>query len=193
MATAGKHGVSTNTPQNILFGAGTVHFGLEYNSETSSWNTAETIVGATKEGTTLSIVPSFYEVEPDGALVAVKNLTKKIGETATLKVNFLEISPELLQKALIAEEGTSADNDYKKFVSKANIEEGDYVDISVVGETLDGELCIVTLHNALCVSGFELDKKNKEASTTTLEFKCHADCSGDLDVLPYEIYYPNRA
>ena len=191
MATAGKHGVTTSTPQNIFFGAGTVHFGLKY--EGSSWNFDETLVGATKEGTTVSIVPEFYEVEPDGALVSVKNLTKKIGETATLKINFLEISEELIQKALIAEAGTSADTNYKKIVSKASIEEGDYVDVGVVGETFDGELCIVILKNALCVSGLELDKKNKEASTTTLEFKCHADCSGDLDTLPWEIYYPNRA
>lgn len=190
MAKAGKTGVTSNTPKNILLGAGTIHKNLKY-VEGTGWNFAETIMGATKDGSTVSIVPEFYEVEPDGALVSVKELTEKMGETATLKINFLELTKDIWQNAVLGELGTSADANYDKIVSKAHVEKGDYLDnIAFVGLTMKGENVIVILNNALCVSGLEFDGKNKDANTASLEFKCHADIDSDLDTLPYEIYYP---
>lgn len=189
MAKAGKTGVNTNTPKNIVFGAGTIHKNLKYT--TGTWNLEESIIGATKEGSTLSIVPEFYEVEPDGAMVSVKELTVKTGETATLTVNFLELTKDLIKAALIGADGTSEDTNYDLIESKPDIAEGDYFDnIAFVGKTLGGKNIIVILENALCTSGLELEGANKEAGTVEYEFKCHAELSGDLDTLPYKIYYP---
>lgn len=189
MAKAGKTGVTTNTPQNIAFGAGTIHKNLKYT--TNTWNLEESIIGATKGGSTLSIVPEFYEVEPDGAMVSVKDLTVKTGETATLTVNFLELTKDLIKAALIGADGTSEDTNYDLIKSKPDIAEGDYFDnIAFVGKTLGGKNIIVILENALCTSGLELEGANKEAGTVEYEFKCHAELSGDLDTLPYKIYYP---
>ena len=42
---AGVNGVTTNTPKNILFGAGTIHKNLKY--ATNTWNFDTSIVGAT--------------------------------------------------------------------------------------------------------------------------------------------------
>lgn len=71
MAVAGKHGITADTPKNILFGAGTIHKGLKYTAGASggkgSWNFNESIVGATNGGSKLAIIPEFYDVTVDGA------------------------------------------------------------------------------------------------------------------------------
>ena len=69
MSKAGKTGVTTGTPKNILFGAGTIHKNLEYRAE-SGWNFEESIIGATSGGSKVSIIPEFYDVEVDGVLLS---------------------------------------------------------------------------------------------------------------------------
>ena len=186
----GVSGVTSKTPQNIAFGAGTVHRGLKYATGTG-WNFTESCIGATKGGSSLAIVPEIYEVEPDGAGVSIKDLTVKVGEEAVLTINALELTAELLKAAVIGEAGTSDDATMDVIQSKATIEEGDYLEnIAFVGKTLKGKQIIVILENALCVNGLNLEGQNKEAGTFELEFKCHAALDGDLDKLPYKIYYP---
>lgn len=185
----GISGVTAKTPQNIAFGAGTVHKGLKYAD--GKWNFAESIIGATKGGNSLEIVPEIYEVEPDGAGVSIKGLTVKVGEEATLTINGLELSSDLLKAAVIGTDGTSEDTNYNVVESKSFIEEGDYFEnIAFVGQTLGNKRIIVILDNALCTSGLKLEGQNKEAGTVEYVFKCHADVDGDLDRLPYHIYYP---
>ena len=133
----GNNGVSANTVQNIVFGAGTIHKGLKFAG--SSWNFDESCVGATKGGSTLTITPEFYSVEPDGSTVAIKQFNKKIGEVATMDVNFLELTLDLIKSATVGQESVSEDSTYVKIESKADIAEGDYWDnIGFVGETADG-------------------------------------------------------
>lgn len=187
----GNNGVSAKTPQNILFGAGTIHKGLKY--EGSSWNFNASCVGATKGGSSITIEPEFYSVEPDGSTVAIKDFKRKVGEKATLEVNFLELTADLIKSAVVGENGTSADSTYDVIESKDAIEEGDYWEnIAFVGETLDGKNIIVILDNALCTSGLSLEGKNKEEGVGKYTFECHADASESLTTLPYHIYYPKR-
>jgi hypothetical protein len=189
MSKEGKNGVSANTPKNILFGAGTIHKGLKY--EGSAWNFTETIVGATNGGSKLSIVPEIYKVPVDGANVAAKGLTVKNGETATLEVNFAELSADIIKAATIGATGTSDAATHDLIQSKASIEEGDYWEnIAFVGKTLAGENIIAILPNAICTSGFEQVGKNKEGAVGKYTFKCHAELTSDLDTLPWKIYYP---
>lgn len=189
MGKTGKTGASTSTPKNILFGAGTIHKGLKYTG--SSWNFDESIVGATQGGSKVSIKPEFKKIEVDGAMVAVKGLQVKVGETATMEVNFIELTKEIMKMTVAGKEGTSEDTKYDLIESKSKIEDGDYLEnIAFVGETLDGRNIIVIMDNVLCTSGFEADGKNKEEGVFTLTFECHADLTSDLDTLPYHIYYP---
>ena len=189
MAKAGKTGVTNNTPKNILFGAGTIHKGLKYTG--SAWNFEESIIGATSGGSKVSIVPEVTKIEADGALVATKGLSVKTGETATMEINFLELTKEVMKAALIGKEGTSEDTTYDLIESKANIEEGDYFEnIAFVGKTLDNRNIIVIFDNALCTSGLELESANKEGAKPAITFEVHADLDSDLDTLPYHIYYP---
>jgi hypothetical protein len=192
MAKEGKNGVTESTPKQILFGAGTIHKGLKY--EGSTWNFANSLMGATSGGSKLSIIPEVTPIEVDGALVPVKGLNVKTGEKASLEVNFIELTPDIIKAAAIAEAGTSDDTKYDVIVPKANIAEGDYFEnIAFVGKLMDGRNVIAILENALCTSGFEQEGKNKEGAIGKYTFECHAELDSDLDVLPWRIYYPKSA
>ena len=131
------------------------------------------------------------DVEADGALVLVKGLKVKTGETANMEINFLEINQDIMTHALIGEMGNSEDSNFDVLKTKADIEEGDYYDnIAFVGQTLDKRMIIVIMDNALCTSGFESEGKNKEAGVGTYTFTSHADIDSDLQTLPVRIYYP---
>lgn len=191
MAKYGKTGVANTTPKNILFGAGTIHKNLQYNSSSKTWNFEASIIGATQGGSTLTITPEFVDIEADGAMVAVKGLKVKTGETAQMEINLLELTKDIIQGAIVGKAGTSDDTAYDLIESKADIEEGDYFEnIAFVGKKLDGTNIIVILDNALCTSGLELSGTNKEAGVGKYTFVCHADLTSDLDTLPYHIYYP---
>lgn len=190
MAAAGKHGVTADTPKKVLFGAGTIHKNLTYSG--SAWNFANSIVGATSGGSKLEIIPTITELEIDGALVPVKGIThQKTGETATMEVNFIELTDDVLKAALIAQFGNSEDSNYTVLESKASIAAGDYWDnIAFVGKDLNGDNIIAIFPNALCTSGLSLEGKDKEASKPAVTFVCTADTTGDLDKLPWKIYRP---
>lgn len=193
MAKAGKTGVSKNTPKNILFGAGTIHKGLKYT--TGAWNMDESIVGATSGGSKLSIVPEVTNIEVDGALVKAKGLSVKTGETATMEINFIELTEDLIKASTLGKTGTSEDTtDYNVIVPKADIEAGDYWEnIAFVGKTVEGKNIIAILENALCTSGFEQEGKNKEGAIGKYTFESHAELTSDLDTLPWKIYYPKAS
>lgn len=188
----GKNGVTANTPKNILFGAGTIHKNLKYN--TNAWNFAESLMGATSGGSKLSIIPEVTKVPVDGALVAAKGLSVKTGETATMEINFAELTKDIIMAATLGAAGTSEDTNYDAIVSKADIAEGDYFDnIAFVGKTLGGQNIIAILEGALCTSGFEQEGKNKEGAIGKYTFECHAELDSDLDTLPWKIYYPKAS
>ena len=187
---AGRTGVTSETPKNILFGAGTIHKNVKY-TEGTGWNFEDSIVGATQGGSKLSIVPEFVDVEADGALVLVKGLKVKTGESASMEINFLEINQDIMKHALIGEEGTSEDKNFTVLQTKADVVDGDYYEnIAFVGQTLDKRQIIVIMENVLCTSGFESEGKNKEAGVGTYTFTCHADINSDLQTLPVKLYYP---
>lgn len=193
MSKEGKTGVSANTPKNIMFGAGTIHKGLKYAS--NAWNFDSTIVGATSGGSKLSIVPEITNVDVDGALVKTKGLTVKTGETATMEINFIELTKDIIKAATIGKDGTSDDAaNYDLIESKANIATGDYWEnIAFVGKTLEGKNIIAIMDNALCTSGFEQEGKNKEGAVGKYTFECHAELTSDLYTLPWHIYYPKAS
>ena len=186
-------GITTNTPKTVMLGAGTIHKGLTFAE--SAWNFEESLICATSGGSKLSIVPEFYDVPVDGALVKVKGLTVKVGETATLEINPIEMKPEILNMAVIGDEKESTTaTGYKEMTSRAIINEGDYVEkLGYVGKTIEGKPIIIIFDHALCTSGLELEGKNKEAAVPKFTFECFADLTPEADTLPWHIYYPSDA
>ena len=192
-------GITENTPKTVMLGAGTIHKGLTFTAGqsggTGSWNFEESLICATSGGSKLSIVPEFYDVPVDGALVKVKGLTVKVGETATLEINPVELTPEVLKMAVIGDEKSSTTaTGYNEITSRAIISAGDYVSkLGYVGKTIEGKPIIIIFDNALCTSGLELEGKNKEAAVPKFTFECFADLSPEADTLPWHIYYPTPA
>lgn len=186
-------GITQNTPKTVMLGAGTIHKGLTFSSGT--WNFEESLICATSGGSKLSIVPEFYDVPVDGALVKVKGLTVKVGETATLEINPIELTGEILKMAVIANSAVSETaTGYTELTSRAIINAGDYLEnMGYVGKTIDGTPIIIIFDNALCTSGLELEGKNKEAAIPKFVFECFADLSPEADTLPWHIYYPTPA
>ena len=155
------------------------------------WNFEESCVGATKGGSSVKIVPEFYTVQPDGSSVAVKNFKRKIGETATMDVNLLELNADMIKASVIGADGASEIEGMSLIESKDAIVEGDYWEnIAFVGETLDNKNIIVILPNALCTSGLSIEGKSGEESVGKFTFECHGDANDSLTTLPYKIYYP---
>ena len=189
---AGNNGVTENTVKNIQFGAGTIHKGLKYVD--GSWNFEESIVGATKGGSNVTITPEIYRVEPDGTTVPIKDFTMKVGESAKMEINLLELTLDIIKSAVIGKENTSDTVEgYTLIESKDRIEKGDYWEnIAFVGETLEGKNIIVILDNALCTSGLALEGKNKEEGVGKYTFESHADAKTSITTVPYHIYYPNN-
>lgn len=190
---AGNNGITADTVKNIQFGAGTIHKGLKYVAETG-WNFEESCVGATKGGSSVKITPEIYAVEPDGSSVAVKDFKRKVGETAEMEINLLELNADMIKASVIGEEGSAPDiTGYTLIQSKGEITEGDYWEnIAFVGETLDGKNIIVILPNALCTSGLSIEGKSGEESVGKFTFECHGNASESLTTLPYKIYYPTQ-
>ena len=191
MASIGKHGVSTATPENILLGAGTYHKGLKF--EGGAW--AGTCIGATSGGGKVSIEGEYIDIELDGALVLVKGLTVKQGGKASFEVNMAELSGDNIKMATNFKAGESDADGYDMYVDKAAIEEGDYIEnFGFVGKTANGKKDIIVIFEyALCKSAFELEGKNKENSVLKLVLDAYAENEGDLDTLPVKIYYPTSA
>lgn len=189
-------GITENTPKTIMLGAGTIHKGLAFtpakSGGTGAWNFNESLICATSGGSKLSITPEFYDVPVDGALVKIKGLTAKVGETATLEINPVELTPEVLKMAVIGDSKTSTTaTGYDEITSRSVISVGDYISkLGYVGKTIEGKPIIIIFDNALCTSGFELEGKNKEAAVPKFTFECFADLSPEADTLPWHIYYP---
>lgn len=185
---AGKHSVSTATPGNVLFGAGTYHRGMSFDKESGTLTTG-TALGATSGGGSIEIKGEIVSLELDGALVKVKGLDVLCGGTATMEASFAEVSPELAQIGIIAD--TEKGDKYSVVSPKAHIEEGDYVDgFGFVGMTADGKRKVAAiLESALCTSGFKLEPKNKEGAVVKLTMEAVAENEGDLDTIPATIIF----
>lgn len=188
-------GITEKTPGNIVLGAGTIHKGLKFDTETKKWNFEESLIGATSGGSTFSITPEITNIDVDGALVKMKGLAVKTGETATIQTNVIELTPELLKMMVVGDESESVDFDgYSEIVSRAQINDGDYIqDFGYVGHKIDGTPIIIIFDNALCNSGLSLQGQNKTAGVVAATFECYAPLTPEGDRLPYHILYPTPA
>ena len=184
------HGITQGTPKEILLGAGAYYKNLKY-IEGKGWEGI--ILGATQGGGKVAITPEYLTIEADGATVKVKGLEKKVGETANMEINLLEIKESHLVEVLHMEEDTTRQvPGYKVYRSKRDIGDEDYFDnIAFVGTLTSGEQVIIIFENGIIEGALELEPKNKEVSVFTATVECTATFEqDDLEHLPYYIYYP---
>lgn len=160
-----------------------------------AWDDSEdNVLGATSGGNKLSIVPEITPIEVDGAVVEIKGLNQKTGESGTLEVNLAQHTLESIKRAIVGKEVESLIPGYNQIQTKSLIELSDYLDnIAYVGSMTDGTEIIAIMENAICSSGLEMDTKNKETSVVKTVFKATADFnSGVYDTLPVYIFYPDK-
>lgn len=152
------------------------------------------VLGATNGGNKLSIVPEITPIEVDGAVVEIKGLNQKTGETGTLEVNLAQHTIDSIKRAIVGKEVDSLVKGYTQIQTKSLIELSDYLDnIAYVGTMTDGTEIIAILENAICTGGLAIDAKNKETAVVATTFKSTADfASGVFDTLPIYIFYPNK-
>ncbi len=183
-------GITTGTPAKIAFGAGVYFKGVKYDPlvAPTEAEVKAAIIGATQEGGTLTITPELFAPEIDGALVPVKELQQKIGETAQMEVSFAELTSELAAKMAIAKVSESTDKNYDVLTS-SSLNAGHFYDgFGYWGHFLDGRPLIIIFKQALCTSGLTTDAKNKTNSLFKGTFACHSDIASGMDKLPYAIF-----
>ena len=198
----GQHGMTTNTLDRIWLGAGTIHKGLTLTTGTSGgnaqFNFSETLLCATSGGNSLEITSTLYDVPIDGVGVKVYGGVVKTGETGTLTVNALDMTPELLNHALFTDLADSQGaKGYLVGTTGQKIEEKHWIDkLAYVGETLKERKPIVIIFDkAICTSGAKVDGKSFEASVLPLTFEAYRQYSDNdrMTGLNIRIYYPKTS
>lgn len=188
-------GITSNTPANIAFGAGVFFHGVTYSESVAPTESEilSAVVGATQEGGKLTITPEFFSPDLDGALVAVKELQQKVGETATLETSMVEMDKNILAKSVIGKVSTTTDSNYDVITSDILKESHFYEGFGYYGKLLDGRPFICVFKNALCTSGFAIETKNKENSKFTGTFTCMTDVDYGVDRLPYALFIRKKS
>lgn len=185
-----KSGITTGTPSKIPFGAGVYFKGVAYDEKVAPTEEEimAAIIGATKDGGSLTITPEFFDPELDGATVKVAELQTKVGETAQMETSFAELTSDLVAKTVIGAVGETTDKNYD-VITSANLGEGHFYDgFGFYGEHLDGRPLIVIFKKALCTSGFTMEPKNKTNSVFKGTFECCSDIEYGTTKLPYAIF-----
>ena len=185
-----KGGVTKGTPKRLTFGAGLLFQGLEY-SETvapTEQQIKSGLLGATADGITFTFTPEFYAPELDGVYVDVKELQRKVGETAEIEASVAEITPEMVAHQVVGEIKDSTDTKYDVVISSMLGTGHFYSGFGFYSELFDGRPFIILFKNAQCTSGLPLDNKNKESGSVKSTFKCYSDLDYGTDKLPYAIF-----
>lgn len=199
---AGQHGMTRNTLERIWLGAGTIHKGLMLTTGSAGgnaqFNFEKTLLCATSGGNSLEITSTLYDVPIDGVGIKVYGGVVKTGETGTMTINALDMTPELLNHALFSDLSDSQGaKDYLIGSTGQKIEEKHWIDnLAYVGETLkDRKPIVIIFEKAICTSGAKVDGKSFEASVLPLTFEAYRAYSDKdrMTGLNIRIYYPKTS
>lgn len=191
-----RTGYNAETPKHYLLDAGAVYRNLTYTS-VGGW--IGELLGATADGSTLTIEPEYREIEVDGPKVATRGGRALERASATLEVNVKEITAENYRLSL---NGTIRDatedeapTGYKVIESKITIDDEDYDDnIAFVG-TISGsdEPFIAILENTFVVSSTETEHTDDGEAVLTMEFQASATAEDvAANRLPWKILFPKQ-
>lgn len=186
-----KTGVTSATPQKLQLNAGV--FVTKY--EKGSAIAESDIIGATRGGGSISIVPTVHQVSADGVPTNYKGLDRIDEWVATMDTTLLEFKPETVKLALGGGFETTEKSGDLVITCKNTInEEMDYNDIYWIGDLSDGNPVIVHFKNAMNKSGFTLTISDKGEGTFPVSLV--ANYSYDdikTGVAPFEIIFVNKA
>ena len=194
--------MTRNTLERIWLGAGTIHKGLMLTTGSAGgnaqFNFEKTLLCATSGGNSLEITSTLYDVPIDGVGIKVYGGVVKTGETGTMTINALDMTPELLNHALFSDlTDSQGAKDYLIGSTGQKIEEKHWIDnLAYVGETLkDRKPIVIIFEKAICTSGAKVDGKSFEASVLPLTFEAYRAYSDNdrMTGLNIRIYYPKTS
>lgn len=193
MAKKKYSGFTAKTAENLLLDAGA--FFVDFDVDEDTFETAVTagkLLGATRGGGQFSAVPAIRRIEVDGVAGSAKGLTVIDSWAVRMGANILEVSKDVILRALAATEVDSSTNENYDIIKAKNfIELTDYIDnVTYVG-TLSGsnEPVIIQVLNALNTTGLTLQTQSKNEAVIALDLEGHYDAD-ELENPPFAIYYP---
>lgn len=196
MAKKTYSGYTAKTSENLLLDAGA--FFANYDLETDKFDTAVAagkLLGATRGGGQFSAVPEIRPIEVDGIKGKAKGMQVIDSWEIKMSSNILEVTKDVLAKALTASKVDSTSNETFEIIkAKNHIDLTDYIDnITYVGKKSGtDEPIIIQIYNALNVNGLTLQAQDKGEAVIALEFDGHYGAE-DLENPPFAIFYPKPA
>ena len=185
-------GLNTNTPKNLLLGAGAFFKDYDVTKDTPE-SAAQKLIGATQGGGSFNAVPTVRQIQVEGGKTNVKGLETVDEWVVTMVANVKEVTADNIALALGAakSETTTTPAGYKKITGKNDFEDADYQEnITWIG-TLKGSNSpvIIVMKNALSLNGMALNVSDRNEAVIPITLTGHYE-SGNLDEAPFEIYYP---
>ncbi len=160
------YNVSTNEIEKILIDTGVVI--LNYGE------TDERKLAPCEGDNSFVVTQEIRDIEYNGRRGKTKGLRRITAEDATLTVNLLNLSQANLKLALAGanlEAGTGVITN-----GDGSIPADDYLkNVTLVGETLDGEVKIITIYNAMADNGLSVTASKKGEAQLQVAFAAHYD------------------
>lgn len=150
-------------------------------------------IGATKDGTKVTITPEYTDVEVDGILVKMEGLTQKTGEKATIEAVVVDMNIDNIKLSVngtVDYESSETGGIDSNVKTRSQLNEGDYIsNLALVANKIGSDdKMIIWFEKALCTSGLDLDMKNKSVAGNKYTFEAYAEQSDEnVDTLPIEI------
>ena len=164
-------------PDNIVLGDGTFAVG-------------GTTIALTRGGGSFSVEREYRMIDADGDYGPVKGRIRKIGSTARLTMNALEIVPANLTKFHPAMDiDTTSVAGTSTITGSSDVVAGDYSsEVTWTGKTKAGKAVTITLENAINLENLDWALVDKEEIIPELTFTaCYL--SSDRTTEPWKIDY----
>jgi len=183
------HGITTNTYKRFVIDSGAVY---------KNWGEAgEALLGATRGGNVFKIETELRMMEVDGARGPVKGGRRITNVLATITANFIEVSEEMLLRALPAAVAADypvapATKTHDLITRSTDVADADYLtNIAIVGESTYSSTnnIVVVLENVLSDGNLEVSFADKDESVIAVTFTAHYLPSA-IDTEPWKIYNP---
>ena len=177
-------GVSENTFKNLQLGEGAFLKSAYIGTETKAELDAK-ILSATRGGATISITPVYRTRTIDG--VPANTAEAKADDSVGVSASFtaLEITPELLKRAL---GGADYDDATNKLKLRQKLTTTDFADLYWVGDVSDGSRVQITFKKAFNENGLQLRTQQFNEGELTMNFSGNYSVA-DLDTPPVEIQF----
>ena len=164
--------------ENVVIGTGVVYYKYQGQSEK--------LLAPTRGGNSFVVQREFKNIERDGARGKEKGLRWIIEENATLTVNLMDMSQDNLKLALPGAVKDGVTDEIEPGDS-GKIPSTDYLEyVKLVGETLKGDVKVITLYDSLGDNGLEMNTVDRDESVVAIEFAAHWDPT-DTTKKPYSI------